>query len=808
MVKLYKIKFIKDTELKKEGDIAHASKKSAEDYVNNGYAEYITDTIIPKQLQDKKNRFILLKVKDKKPTEKNWQEENNYSFDDPKLNKHKGNIGYICNNPIVIDADSKEINEKCKLMPNTFKVKTGNPEPYKFHYYYELDEDTKPIRLSKEKQGDLGDIRSTGQYVVIPGSTHPSGNKYKTTDDIPIAKISLKYLLSIFQEYINPEDVKAGTAPKDKKDYPTDTTRRESPYIKKCLVPDYCTDNKIKRDTSKNWMLFPYMVDVYNARNVSEEIYKKLAETQEHDYSAVKGWIKSAKEGTLAKSSCKKMRDYLTRFHPEIADDICKDCSLFEKIKEQQEKEKEEELKQKLLEEHKQKISEDSDIKDLLKNPNLLELFDGEFDKKIVKEHDTRKTIFMINNMCNVENLNKATDNLMLNAPSGVGKDYVTESIFEIFPEEEKEELVRTTPKLLAYTRNRLENPKATWKKVRLRLEDTGNDVLNDNTFKVMSSAHPNKINKAKSVQNNKEYKVEIDGKPTITLTMATANPKEEMLRRYPICDLDESIDQTKEILKRQSEFAISGKTSDYDEKFTDALRLLKRVKVKVPYARELVKIFNPENVIVRTHFPRFMDYIKSSCSFHQYQREQDNDGYYIAQKEDYNIARMMLIKTTSNILMIPLTQLQQKIMAVFEENDLQRQSVDDLQDYDGIKKLNIDVEWLRRKLNWLASKGFLIRDKEKRYNEAGKVIPKPVYIYSHNKMQRLEIPEWNNISSFSTNYKNSTNSRITSNTKEKDRVFEHFEVNLHEKCEKITNSDDMNSYDQAKMEGRIPIKD
>jgi len=95
------------------------------------------------------------------------------------------------------------------------------------------------------------------------------------------------------------------------------------------------------------------------------------------------------------------------------------------------------------------------EILDILMNPNLLEEIDKELDKKIVGENESRKTIFMVANMRNVENLGKATDNLMVNAPSGTGKDHLCEAIFELIPDEEKEELIRTTPKVLAYTRNR-----------------------------------------------------------------------------------------------------------------------------------------------------------------------------------------------------------------------------------------------------------------------------------------------------------------------------------------------------------------
>jgi len=178
----------------------------------------------------------------------------------------------------------------------------------------------------------------------------------------------------------------------------------------------------------------------------------------------------------------------------------------------------------------------------------------------------------------------------------------------------------------------------------------------------------------------------------------------------------------------------------------------------------------------------------------------------------------MMLIKTTSNILMIPLTQLLKKIMFVFEKYELMRKSVDDLQDYEEIKKINIDVEWLRRKLNWLVSKGFLDKDSEKRFKDDGKAIPKPVYIYSYKKMHVLNIPEWENISSFTWNSNNNKNTSNTTNTQkiekieEKQPVIELNEVNYYKRSiteqNKITKSDDMDSFDQMKMEGRIKIKD
>jgi len=415
---------------------------------------------------------------------------------------------------------------------------------------------------------------------------------------------------------------------------------------------------------------------------------------------------------------------------------------------------------------------------EILKNPNLFNLItETEFDKKVVGEIDARKTIFLVTCMRLVENLNKATDNLIINAKSGTGKDCITEAIFEFIPENEKEELLRISPKVLAYTRNRIFEPESSWKKVCLRLEDVTNSVLIDDGFKVMLSSNPNKINRAKIVWRGKVIPFEIEGKPSICMTIANPNPKEENLRRSPTCFLDEGRNQTKEILIRQAEYAKKGVSTEYDEDLLLSLKFLKRNKVKIPFADKLIQIFNPEDVIVRTHFPRFLDYIKASCSFHQYQRKKDKQNYLIAQKEDYEIARTALIKTTTNILMIPTTKLQDNILKCFENNNIQNKSVDEISEFKEIEKLNISNEWLRKQMDWLVSKTFLLKAKEKRTDESGKIIPKPVFVYSYNKMKKLEVPHFDTLIS-SSNTSNNKNTSFSSNTSDTPLVNEVNEVN------------------------------
>ena len=169
----------------------------------------VDDIIIPTQLWNSEFRFLKLRKKGKEPNYdmKEWQKYN-YKYNNTELLNHLingGNYAIIGGyaNLILIDADSKEISELAENMPTTFTVKTGSPEEYKKHYFFITDKPMKAIRLSKEHIGDLGDIRSIGQYVVAPNSIHPSGNKYHVIKDVPITEVTEAFVRSIFNKYID-----------------------------------------------------------------------------------------------------------------------------------------------------------------------------------------------------------------------------------------------------------------------------------------------------------------------------------------------------------------------------------------------------------------------------------------------------------------------------------------------------------------------------------------------------------------------------------------------------------------------------
>jgi hypothetical protein len=198
---------------------------------------------------------------------------------------------------------------------------------------------------------------------------------------------------------------------------------------------------------------------------------------------------------------------------------------------------------------------------------------------------------------------------------------------------------------------------------------------------------------------------IEINGKPVVITTSASLSPNPEMLRRFTMVSLDETVDQTKAILKRQAAYAKLGISVDYDEKFIEAQKYLKRVKVAIPFADCLVNIFPTSHLLIRTHFNRFLDLIKASAAFHQYQRKTNENGFLIAESQDYDIARIALLKTTKNQKMIPITRNQERLLTDIKTH----YDIDDFLIEDIASKVTyISDRWLRAELDKLADLGFL----------------------------------------------------------------------------------------------------
>jgi len=347
-------------------------------------------------------------------------------------------------------------------------------------------------------------------------------------------------------------------------------------------------------------------------------------------------------------------------------------------------------------------------IKKYLKKKSIFEqITEKELDKQIVGEYDTRKVIFLAACGRLVENAQIASYNLMVNSSAGAGKDYVVGKVLSIIPLEQYIKKTRITKMAFTYWHNAQFEPEWTWDGKVFYLEDISEEILNHEVFKVMSSSGSS----ATIVIKQKAYEIDVKGKPVLIITTATAIPTPEITRRFEFCNLDEGINQTIEIMKRHANFAKKGVNPKLNPEITEALSLLKPVKVRIPFADKLPKYFPGDNIIMRTKFVRFLDFIKASAAFHQFQRTQDSENFILAAKKDYEIAKKVLKKLTTNQFLIPLTLNQQKIIQFFTENPSFSGYVSQISNkIGGILALNN----LQNNLNLLVSYGLLNKNTSK----------------------------------------------------------------------------------------------
>ena len=272
------------------------------------------------------------------------------------------------------------------------------------------------------------------------------------------------------------------------------------------------------------------------------------------------------------------------------------------------------------------------DIPDLLKDPNLFDIINKEFDKFIVDEEETRKAIFISACGSFVENLS-ATFNVFIGGDSSAGKSWVCKNVLNIFPKRVfSKETYRTriSPKVLTYWHNYQVEPEWTWNGKILYLEDVGDEILNSDVFKVMISEGSTATivgrSKIKDAELPATYDIEIIGKPITFITTAMGTPIDEIKNRFLMLDLNETEEQTEKIMQRQIDMAISGKKEYYDEEITKALDGLRRVKVIIPKWINNIMQYIPRKEILRwrREFPRFLEIIKCSAALHQYQRKKN----------------------------------------------------------------------------------------------------------------------------------------------------------------------------------------
>lgn len=380
-------------------------------------------------------------------------------------------------------------------------------------------------------------------------------------------------------------------------------------------------------------------------------------------------------------------------------------------------------------------------IKEKMKDPNLLIDTIKEIQKQVTGEEDTITAQIIITSTRLVKNAIPESTNLLLSDKTGLGKDYITKKILDVvIPEDDHLHITKMSPESFTYWHYKDEN--WTWNNKVIHFEDVTQQLLNCPTFKIMSSGGSHAV----VVKDQNVIEIPINGKPCMILTSHHANPRDEALRRFRIGALNEKDDQTRAIKDKISSQYMGDKKITSDCLLRSAVQSLDPYPVIIPYAG-LIQHFFPDDSLMRTHYHCFLDYICGSAIFHQYQREKTDSGEIVATPDDYMIARMVLIYTTSNPKMIPMSIEYRDILELIKEN-VEPMTVKDID----IKCIQSRA-WLYKHLPNIVATGLVIKGKT--HNESAN---KDVITYKYADVNPNTIPTWQGICKKIKNIVNKTN--------------------------------------------------
>lgn len=369
----------------------------------------------------------------------------------------------------------------------------------------------------------------------------------------------------------------------------------------------------------------------------------------------------------------------------------------------------------------------------ILKDPELFERINREFEKTIMGEEKARKTIFLVSCGQLMRNCESTSTNLLVNDESGRGKDHVTKNVLALWPKDSVHHQIRISPTAFTYWHRFDYEPLWSWDNKVVYLEDLSQSVLNCDALKTMASAKKYDINRSTITVNKNTEEIPFMGKPCLILTMAESTPIRETLRRFPILSLEGGKNHIHTVMSFEARKKNNGSMPSYDPDLVHALELLKPVNVIVPFGAQLADYLKQETShFYMTFFNRILDFAGFSAALHQQSRKLDGAGNVIAERRDYEIAKDAIMSLSASKNSMGLTKNQKNLIEVMKDKPLRKLS-DIHADYPGIARQN-----LYNLLDSLVEAG-IIRE----IVERDDLLHRDVSKFELIKDERLQLPTW-----------------------------------------------------------------
>lgn len=243
----------------------------------------------------------------------------------------------------------------------------------------------------------------------------------------------------------------------------------------------------------------------------------------------------------------------------------------------------------------------------------------------------------------------------IVQGPSSSGKSYLVEKVASLFPPEAVVLATQMTPQALFHMKPGSLRHRWVVAGERSRKE---NDDTAEATRALREMLSAGRLVKLMPMKVHGEIQtVTIDQEGPISYVESTtlAHIFDEDANRCIMLTTDEQKSQTRRIIDRLA--AGYGGTSanaaacGIIEQHHALQRMLQGQSVVIPFAERLGELMTPERVEARRAFPQLASMIQASTLLHQLQRKVDSDGRLIAEPDDYQLARHLLVKPLGRLL-------------------------------------------------------------------------------------------------------------------------------------------------------------
>jgi hypothetical protein len=222
--------------------------------------------------------------------------------------------------------------------------------------------------------------------------------------------------------------------------------------------------------------------------------------------------------------------------------------------------------------------------------------------------------------------------------PSAAGKNHLLSKVAAFLPEEMKKFLTGMSPKALMHSGVDEFRHKAVFIAEYEGVSGADFAIRTMQSERVIEWEFVQSSSKGLQKQKNK-----VNGPASFiqATTRRLLHPENET--RLLFLNMDESPEQTREILLRQAMEAANGRSYvpvDFYIEWHGLMRTYTRSRILIPFAPQLAPHFPADRVRSRRDFPKLLGLIEASAFIHQHRRGTNSDGSVCASAEDYKIAK------------------------------------------------------------------------------------------------------------------------------------------------------------------------